>query len=287
MESKEASTAQDDNAPNQIFNQNKNQFNNQNSYYSNQNNNQIIFQKQNQHYYNPNMQLQMLYHTKMYIYSTYKNLIDINTKNSEIPQKINNNSKFFVIKSFSEEDIHKSIKYGVWSSSKNGNITLSNAFNITKEKGGNVYLFFSCNRSGRYVGVAKMKTECDYNKYFDYWTQDGKWPGLFDVEWLFIKDVPFKEFKDIIIIMKDGKAKKISDARNTQEIPYEQAKIMLNKIEKYQNSNTILEHFEFYDMRQANYDKNKQAQMAMNNKKQNNISNNNNFNVSSLDYKIK
>ena len=287
MESKEASTAQDDNAPNQIFNQNKNQFNNQNSYYSNQNNNQIIFQKQNQHYYNPNMQLQMLYHTKMYIYSTYKNLIDINTKNSEIPQKINNNSKFFVIKSFSEEDIHKSIKYGVWSSSKNGNITLSNAFNITKEKGGNVYLFFSCNRSGRYVGVAKMKTECDYNKYFDYWTQDGKWPGLFEVEWLFIKDVPFKEFKDIIIIMKDGKAKKISDARNTQEIPYEQAKIMLNKIEKYQNSNTILEHFEFYDMRQANYDKNKQAQMAMNNKKQNNISNNNNFNVSSLDYKIK
>ena len=217
----------------------------------------------NQQYYNPYMQQQILYRTEMYIYSTYRNLIDINTKNSKIPQEVNNNCQFFVIKSFSEEDVHKSIKYGVWSSSKTGNITLSNAFNMTKEKGGNVYLFFSCNGSGRYVGVAKMKSACDENKSFEYWTQDGKWPGLFDVEWLFIKDVPFKEFKNIIITMKDGEVKPVSNSRDTQEIPFEQAKIMLEKIEKYQNSNTILEHFEFYDLRQANYEKNMQQQKLM------------------------
>ena len=229
----------------------------------------------NQQYYNPYMQQQILYRTEMYIYSTYRNLIDINAKNSKVPQEINNNSQFFVIKSFSEEDVHKSIKYGVWSSSKNGNITLSNAFNMTKEKGGNVYLFFSCNGSGRYVGVAKMKTACDDSKTFDYWTQDGKWPGLFEVEWLFIKDVPFKEFKNIIITMKDGEVKPISNARDTQEIPYEQAKIMLEKIEKFQNSNTILEHFEFYDMRQANYEKNKQMQQNNNNQQYTQNTNNN------------
>ena len=217
----------------------------------------------NQQYYNPYMQQQILYRTEMYIYSTYRNLIDINTKNSKIPQEVNNNCQFFVIKSFSEEDVHKSIKYGVWSSSKTGNITLSNAFNMTKEKGGNVYLFFSCNGSGRYVGVARMKSACDENKSFEYWTQDGKWPGLFDVEWLFIKDVPFKEFKNIIITMKDGEVKPVSNSRDTQEIPFEQAKIMLEKIEKYQNSNTILEHFEFYDLRQANYEKNMQQQKLM------------------------
>ena len=217
----------------------------------------------NQQYYNPYMQQQILYRTEMYIYSTYRDLIDINTKNSKIPQEVNNNCQFFVIKSFSEEDVHKSIKYGVWSSSKTGNITLSNAFNMTKEKGGNVYLFFSCNGSGRYVGVARMKSACDENKSFEYWTQDGKWPGLFDVEWLFIKDVPFKEFKNIIITMKDGEVKPVSNSRDTQEIPFEQAKIMLEKIEKYQNSNTILEHFEFYDLRQANYEKNMQQQKLM------------------------
>ena len=212
-----------------------------------------------QNYYNnPYFQQQILYRTEMYICSKYRNLIDINQRNAKILESINSNCKFFVIKSFSEEDVHKSIKYNVWSSSKDGNLTLSNAFRIAEEGKGNVYLFFSCNGSGRYAGVAKMKTICDENKSFGLWTQDGKWPGLFDVEWIFIKDVPFKEFKDIIITMKDGEVKPISNSRDTQEIPYEQAKIMLQRIAEYQNTNTILEHFEFYDMRQDNYERNMQ-----------------------------
>ena len=218
-----------------------------------------------QNYYNnPYFQQQILYRTEMYICSKYRNLIDINQRNAKILESINSNCKFFVIKSFSEEDVHKSIKYNVWSSSKDGNLTLSNAFRIAEEDKGNVYLFFSCNGSGRYAGIARMKTPCDENKTFGLWTQDGKWPGLFDVEWLFIKDVPFKEFKNVIITMKDGEVKPISNARDTQEIPYEQGKIMIQKISEYQNTNTILEHFEFYDMRQENYERN----MAMNRNKE-------------------
>ena len=95
-------------------------------------------------------------------------------------------------------------------------------------------------------------------KFFELWTQDGKWPGLFDVEWLLIKDVPFKEFKNIIITMKDGEIKPISNTIDTQEIPFEQAKIMMQKMAEYKNSNIILEHFEFYDMRQENYERNMQ-----------------------------
>ena len=244
---------------------------NYNQYYYNQNmnyNNRYPSNFQIQPYYNPFMQQQMLYRTEMYICSRYRNLIDINTKNANLYEKIDGNSKFFIIKSFSEEDVHKAIKYGVWSSSKNGNLTLSNAFQITKEKNGNVFLFYSCNGSGRYVGIACMKTACDESRTFEFWTQDNKWTGLFDVEWLFIKDVPFKEFKDIIITMKDGEIKPISNARDTQEVPFEQAKIMVEKIAKYQNSNTILEHFEFYDIRQENYEKN--MQMKKNNDNQKN-----------------
>ena len=226
-----------------------------------------MFQRGNYQYYNPYMQQQILYRTEMYIYSNYKNLIDINTKNSKI--EINNNCQFFVIKSFTEEDVHKSIKYNVWSSSKNGNITLSNAYNLSKSKNGFVFLFFSCNGSGRFVGVAKMKSECDENKKFDYWTQDRKWPGLFEVEWIFIKDVPFKEFRNIIITMKDGELKPVSNSRDTQEIPFEQAKIMMEIIDNYQNKNTILEHFEFYDMRQANYEKNMKQQKVDGDKQKN------------------
>jgi len=248
--------------------QNMNYYNQNNSYNS-QYPQQYQYSYQN-HYFNPYMKQQMLYRTEMYISSMYKNLLDINTRNASLSKNLNSNSKFFVIKSFSEEDVHKSIKYGVWSSSKNGNLTLNNGFNITKEKNGNVYLFYSCNGSGRFCGVAKMKTPVDENRTFEFWTQDNKWPGLFEVEWIFIKDVPFKEFKDIIITMKDGEIKPVSNSRDTQEIPFEQAKIMMEKIEIYQNSNTILEHFEFYDIRQDNYVKNMNAKKNYDNQKSQN-----------------
>ena len=195
----------------------------------------------NQQIYNPYDQKNSYDKMEEYIYSHYKNLIDINEKNSNIISEINTDCKFFIIKSFSEEDVHKSIKYGVWSSSKKGNLTLSNAFNSTKEKGSFVYLFFSCNGSGRFVGVAKMKSACNFKKSFEYWTQDDIWMGLFEVEWLFIKDIPFKEFRNVIITMKDGEINPIFYARDTQEIPYEQAKKMLNTFEKYQNEYSILQ----------------------------------------------
>jgi hypothetical protein len=64
--------------------------------------------------------------------------------------------------------------------------------------------------------------------------------------------------------MKDGETKPISNARDTQEIPFEFAKVMIEKIDKYQNSNTILEHFEYYDIRQENYEKNMKMQQQGN-----------------------
>ncbi|RWW34441.1 hypothetical protein BHE74_00022379 [Ensete ventricosum] len=58
-------------------------------------------------------------------------------------------ASFFVIKSYSEDDIHKSIKYDVWASTPNGNKRLDNAFQVAQEKMAEknskcpVFLFFS------------------------------------------------------------------------------------------------------------------------------------------------
>ena len=226
--------------------------------------NQYRTQQQNRQYINPYYAQEMIYRTEMYIYTKYRHLIDINVKSNGLSKKLTDASSFYVIKSFSEENVHKSIKYGVWSSSKNGNQTLTNSYNLAQGKKGDVYLFFSCNGSGRFIGVARMKSACDNNKSFEYWTQDGKWPGIFEVEWVFIKDVPFKEFKNIIITMKDGETKPISNARDCQEIPFNYAKSMIEIFEVYQNSNTILEHFEYYDIRQENYEKNMKMQQQGN-----------------------
>ena len=246
----------------------QNNYRNQNSNYRGnyyQNYPQYHQQPFQREYVNPYIAQKMIYLTEMYIYTKYRHLININTTNQGLSKQITDASTFYVIKSFSEEDVHKSIKYGVWSSSKNGNQTLTNSFKLTQEKKGDIYLFFSCNGSGRFIGVAKMKSPCDNSKSFEYWTQAGKWPGLFEVEWLFIKDVPFREFKNIIITMKDGETKPISNARDVQEIPFNFAKTMVEIFENYQNTNTILEHFEYYDNRQENYEKQmKMKQSAQN-----------------------
>ena len=59
------------------------------------------------------------------------------------------NAKFFVIKSYSEDDVHKSIKYNVWSSTPHGNKKLNNAYEDAqriaagKPRGCPIFLFFS------------------------------------------------------------------------------------------------------------------------------------------------
>jgi hypothetical protein len=70
---------------------------------------------------------------------------------------------------------------------------------IFKEADGKypIYLLFSVNGSGKFVGVAQMTSEVDYQANFNYWTQNSKWRGFFFVVWLTLKDVPNRIFKNM------------------------------------------------------------------------------------------
>jgi len=84
-----------------------------------------------------------------------------------------NYSRFFIIKSYTEEDVHKGIKYQLWSSTERGNKVLDDAFRdlqaLKSKKDldadlevqqaiaeAQVYLLFSVNKSKHFCGVAKM-----------------------------------------------------------------------------------------------------------------------------------
>ena len=73
------------------------------------------------------------------------------------------NARFFVIKSFSEDDIHRSIKYEIWCSTDHGNKRLDMAFRAMNNKGP-IYLLFSVNGSGHFCGVAEMHA----SKFMEY-----------------------------------------------------------------------------------------------------------------------
>ena len=53
-------------------------------------------------------------------------------------------ARFFVIKSYTEDDVHKSLKYEIWSSTDPGNKRLDKAFKETSGRSP-IYLFFSVN----------------------------------------------------------------------------------------------------------------------------------------------
>ncbi|OAY80566.1 YTH domain-containing family protein 2 [Ananas comosus] len=160
---------------------------------------------------------------------------------------------FFVIKSYSEDDIHKSIKYNVWSSTPNGNRRLDNAFQVGQEKSREkgtkcpVFLFFSVNASGQFCGLAEMIGRVDFSKNMDFWQQD-KWNGYFPVKWHIIKDIPNPQFRHLILENNDNKP--VTNSRDTQEVKFPQGTEMLSIFKSYCSKTSILDDFAFYENRQ-------------------------------------
>jgi hypothetical protein len=160
---------------------------------------------------------------------------------------------FFVIKSYSEDDIHKSIKYNVWASTPNGNKRLNDAYQEAQErmteKGSKcpVFLFFSVNASGQFCGVAEMTGPVDFNKSMDFW-QQSKWSGYFPVKWHIIKDVPNAQLRHIIL--ENNENKPVTNSRDTQEVKFHQGIEILNILKNYALNTSILDDFEFYENRQ-------------------------------------
>ncbi|CAL5395831.1 unnamed protein product [Camellia sinensis] len=163
------------------------------------------------------------------------------------------NAKFFVIKSYSEDDVHKSIKYNVWSSTPNGNKKLQSAYEDARRiaagepRGCPVFLFFSVNASGQFCGVAEMTGPVDFYKDMDFWQQD-KWNGSFPVKWHIIKDVPNPNFRHIIL--ENNENKPVTNSRDTQEIRYKQGIEMLKLFKNYTMKTSLLDDFMYYENRQ-------------------------------------
>ncbi|KAL2896544.1 YTH domain-containing family protein 2 [Bienertia sinuspersici] len=170
------------------------------------------------------------------------------------------NAKFFIIKSFSEDNIHRSIKYGVWASTPHGNRKLDGAYLEAKEKGNcPVFLLFSVNASGQFCGVAEMAGAVDFETNAEYWQQD-RWTGQFAVRWHIIKDIPNSKFRHILLENNDNKP--VTHSRDSQEVKLEQGTEMLKIFKDYDAQTSILDDFEFYDEREKVLQERKNRQQA-------------------------
>uniref|UniRef100_A0A8C8LQI8 YTH domain-containing family protein n=1 Tax=Oncorhynchus tshawytscha TaxID=74940 RepID=A0A8C8LQI8_ONCTS len=154
--------------------------------------------------------------------------------------------RVFIIKSYSVDDIHRSIKYSIWCSTEHGNKRLDGALRGLNFKGP-VYLLFRVNGSDHFYGVAEMRSPVDYGTSAGVWAQD-KWKGKFDVDWLFVKDVPNSQLRHIRLENNDNKP--VTNSRDTQEVPLEKAKQVLKIIKGYKHTISIFDDFSLYEKRQ-------------------------------------
>ncbi|KAK3164297.1 hypothetical protein QOZ80_1AG0015490 [Eleusine coracana subsp. coracana] len=163
-------------------------------------------------------------------------------------------AKFFVIKSIGEADVHKSIKYGVWSSSSSGNIKLDNAFRdadrISKRNNTKcpVFLFFSVNGSGHFCGMAEMVGPVDFQRDMDFWCQD-KWSGCFPVRWHIVKDIPNYSLQHITL--QNNEYKPVTHSRDTQEIPYIPGIAVLKIFKDIKVKDCLFDDFMRYEVEEA------------------------------------
>ncbi|XP_071698051.1 YTH domain-containing protein ECT4-like [Rutidosis leptorrhynchoides] len=194
---------------------------------------------------------------------------EVNEKVSAVPDRDQYNhpdfpdtyedAKFFIIKSYSEDDVHKSIKYNVWSSTQNGNKKLDAAYQEAQQKSKPcpVFLFFSVNTSGQFVGVAEMAGPVDFNKSLEYWQQD-KWIGCFPVKWHIVKDLPNSLLKHITL--ENNENKPVTNSRDTQEVKLEQGLQVIKIFKEHSSKQCILDDFEFYEDRQKRIQEKKAKQ---------------------------
>ena len=124
-------------------------------------------------------------------------------------------ARMFILKSFTEDDVHKAMKYGVWTSLPHSNAAFSAAW---EGEIGPVYFLFSVNKSGRFVGLAQMDGPLSAAT-FALWAKR-KFMGHFKVKWLFVHDLSFDAVKHVTLPNNEGRSMVWS--RDGQEVPLQQ-----------------------------------------------------------------
>ncbi|EAU88768.2 high-glucose-regulated protein 8 [Coprinopsis cinerea okayama7 len=154
-------------------------------------------------------------------------------------------ARYFVIKSYTEDDVHKSLKYEIWSSTDPGNKRLDKAFKESASRGP-IYLFFSVNASGHFCGMAEMMTPVDYTRSSTVWASD-KWKGVFKVKWIFVRDIPNAALRHIKL-NNTQERKPVTNSRDTQELLPDAGQEMLRIFHTHPARTSLLQDFAFYEL---------------------------------------
>lgn len=127
----------------------------------------------------------------------------------------NKDTKFFLIKSYSEKNVQISQVYNIWATTPKNERKFVEAF----MENSYVVLIFSVNGSSKFCGYAIMESKPGESKnknvyfYYDQKIFKGK---NFDIQWIRIVDLPFIEVQNLTNSLNENKSIKVG--RDGQEI---------------------------------------------------------------------
>jgi len=188
------------------------------------------------------------YSTQQAITEAFPHLENVNDSSFDV-ESISPNAQFYILRSGNDDNIHKAIKYHIWATTANGKSVLKQAWQDFEEKGltPEIYLVFSVVNSNQFLGVAKMTSNIINEESFKYWWEPCKWFGTFQLQWLFVKDIPHFKFEHI---KENNYNTSIINSRDSTPISAESGKQIVKTFMENPSSPSIFESFEYMDRRE-------------------------------------
>ena len=169
-------------------------------------------------------------------------------------------ARFFVVKSFSEDDVHSALLHRSWSSTAQGNRRLADAWAEAQSAGLRVFLLFSVNSSGQFCCVAEQVSSVSLSApSADFW-QQAKWGGHLALRWHCVKDVPNSALRHILMDAAPAEGvlpprcllgKPVTNSRDVQQLSSAVGMQLLQTMVGYPSTTSLIDDFAWYRARTA------------------------------------
>ena len=145
---------------------------------------------------------------------------------------------FMMIKSNTIQDFYTAIKASIWTSTSRGNNILNTAYKeYCQHKGGNVYLFFSCNGTGHISAFGELTSGIQKNKKLpEIWAESNRYRNYFKIRFILVKEIPMKNF----LHLTNEEGMEMRRCRDTDKINYESGLFMAKVCLETLTANSLL-----------------------------------------------
>lgn len=161
------------------------------------------------------------------------------------------NANYFVIRSKKTDDIHKAVKYGVWTSLPQNNKKIEESFYHKRNQGGNTFFFFTFINGPGFVGLARL-VDVDLKREFPFFGEIGKWIGVMHLEWIYVRDVEFDHLIDLREQAFDGTMRYMNEMTDGSKLNMMNAMKIIEFMNMRKEPSFIFKKFYGHDQQEKN-----------------------------------